>query len=166
MSTRCKSIIIAIALMQCAACAGAKSPTPSGPVDFAFEMEGRLQRLQAYRRRPVMLVLMRTSDIVSQIYMQEVAAVYSKRAGQLRMLVLTIETTEKPFVDMYATSENLPFPIGVADRRVAMGASSLGPVDAVPATYLIDDTGRITSMHLGVIPAETLISEIDDLLDF
>ena len=135
-------------------------------MNFVFEQEGRPHQLAELRRRPVMLVLMRTSEIVSQIYMKEITGVFEKRAGKLRILVLTVEPTEAPFVDMYARSEDLPFFIGVAEESVLLGASSLGVIPAIPMTYLIDAGGRVVYTRPGVIPEDELVSEIDELLDF
>ena len=67
---------------------------------------------------------------------------------------------------MYVQSEQLPFSIGVAEERVALGTSPLGVIPAIPMTYLIDAGGRVVYTGRGVIPADELVSEIDELLDF
>jgi hypothetical protein len=158
-------LILGLALMK--GCGSAQHPSDTAArVDFAYEMKGEARRLSELRRRPVMLVLMRTSEIVSQIFMKEVATVWRKRAGELKVIVLTVEPTEKPFVNMYVKSEKLPFSIGVAEQAVLLGASSLGVVEAVPVTYLLDAGGRLVYKAQGVTPADILVSEIDALLDF
>jgi hypothetical protein len=159
------ALILGLALMN--GCGGVlhRSDT-AARVDFAYEMEGKTHLLSELRRRPVMLVLMRISEIVSQIFMKEVTTVYQKRAGELRVIVLTVEPMEKPFVDVYVESEKLPFSIGVAEPAVLLGASSMGVIEAVPVTYLLEPGGRIAYKAQGVTPADILVSEIDELLDF
>ncbi len=164
MRDRIRALLLLV-LIASGGCGGARSSSPH-PVNFAYELGGEAHQLAEHRRRPVMLVLMRTSEIVSQIFMKEVERVYRTRAGDLRMVVLTVEPGERPFVEMYAQSEELSFPIGVADPGVALGASPLGTIPAVPVTYLLDREGHIVYTATGVVGAEVLTSEIDELLDF
>lgn len=113
-----------------------------------------------------MLVLMRTSDVVSQIHMDNVVALYEQRAGKLQFLVLTVEETEAPFVTAYVEFEGLPFSIGVAERSVLLGESDLGIIPAIPFTCFIDASGRVTASAPGVLSVEAMRTEADRLLDF
>lgn len=153
-------IPVFLALLE--ACGGSvyqPDPMSDGiqPVDFVYELDGQIHSLSELRSRPVLLCLMRTSDIVSQIYIAEVKEAFRRAAGDTQFLVLTIEPSESPFVAMYVESEDLPFPIGVAQKAVALGESTLGFVPIVPATYAIDSKGQVVEMVPGTVKADKIV---------
>ena len=116
-------------LLQICACGPPAQPTHADvdkTVDFTFTLDGEPHRLAELRGRPVVLVLMRTSELVSQMYMREVTEAFRLRAGEIRFLVLTVEPSEAPFIEPYVESEELPFPIGVSAPDLARGETALG----------------------------------------
>ena len=129
-------------------------------VDFAYELQGTAHRLSELRGRPVLLVLMRTSEIPSQFHMIEVKEAFRLAAGRTRFLVLTIETSEAPFTALYVEAENLPFPIGVAEMSVGRGESAIGLVPAVPTTYAIDEKGTVVAVAPGVVKSGEIVKMI------
>jgi hypothetical protein len=137
----------------------------AGQVDFAFELQGERHFLAELRGRPLLLVFIRTSEITSQLYMRELVAAFGKIAGEWRFLVLTIEPSEAPFVEMYAEFEKLPFPAGVAEPAVIQGKSVLGVVPAVPATYFLDIRGRVVRRGTGVARADEIVETTDRLFE-
>jgi len=158
--------LLATALLCCLLPAGCAARAPKGspaPIDFAFEIGGEQHRLAELRGRPVALVLMRTSEIPSQIFMADLKEAFAKRAGKTRFLVLTVEPLEKPFVAPYVEAEKLPFPVGVAEPDVALGRSSLGVVPVVPCSYFIGSQGELVSAAAGAIPAREIEQRIEQL---
>ena len=139
------------------------SPGPNDRVDFTYELNGEHHRISELRGRPVLLVLMRTSEMSSQAYMLELANAFRQIAGRTRFLVLTIEPTEAPFIEMYVESEKLPFPIGLAGDSVALGRSSLGIIPITPATYIIDASGRVADAAAGRVQTDDLVRAIGAL---
>jgi len=154
---------IALASAIAAAACGARSEPPHGsePVDLAYALDGEPHRLSELRGRPLVLVLIRTSEVVSQMYLDEVAEAHARTAGRLRFLVLTIEPSEAPFVDLFRESEGLPFPVGVAEADVAQGRSGLGLIPLVPSTYLVAPDGRVEDVAAGAVPAEDIVREVE-----
>ncbi len=136
---------------------------PDHKVDFVYEMEGERHYLSELRGRPLVLVLMRTSELPSQVYMIEVKEAFRRAAGKTRFLVLTIAATELPFLQLYRESQELPFAVGVAGQNVATGKSSLGLIPAVPATYIIDASGRVVDMASGVIKMDKIVHALQRL---
>lgn len=140
---------------------GAKSVVGlNGRVDFSYAMSGESRRLADYRGRPVVLVLMRTSEVVSQIYIQHIKDVFEATAGRVVFVVLTVESSEAPFVEQYATFEKLPFDIGVAESSVLHGQSSLGVVPGIPTTYFINEEGDVVGAVSGVVEKDVLKEKI------
>ncbi len=132
-------------------------------IDFAFAMAGEAHRLSHFRGRPLVLILMRTSEISSQIYMQQVKAAFAGPVGDTRFLVLTIEPREAPFVEAYAEFEDLPFDIGVAEPALRNGQTMLGLVPGIPCTYVFDAHGHLKSAAPGILKSSEIVDAIKAL---
>lgn len=155
------ALILAVGLACACGAASPKSDAEaSRKVDFAYVLQGQAERLSDLRGRPVVLVLMRTSEVSSQAYMSEVATAFQDTAGEILFLVLTVAANEEPFIELYMESENLPFSVGIAETDVAEGRSSLGIVPAVPTTYLIDKEGVVRDVAVGIVRSDELTTEI------
>jgi hypothetical protein len=108
----------------------------------------------------VVLVLVRISELTSEVYLDQIVAAHARAAGNTRFLVLSIAPNEAPFLDEYVEARELPFPIGLAEWSVAEGTSDLGLVPVVPTTYLIDEGGAIVEMIVGAVKADELVGAI------
>ncbi|MCP4676001.1 MAG: redoxin domain-containing protein [Deltaproteobacteria bacterium] len=158
-------IVITAFILACGAPAATDSegPAPDIQVDFTYELNGKPHRISELRGRPVVVVLMRTSEMSSQAYMLQVADAFRQIAGRTRFLVLTIEPSEAPFTEMYVVSEKLPFPIGLAEDSVARGLSSLGVIPIIPTTYIIDASGHIADAAAGRVRADDIVRAVNAL---
>ncbi len=103
-----------------------------------------------------MLVLMRTSDVVNQIYMMRLSSAYSLIREKCVIIVLCIDPSEAQFVGYYRENENLPFPLGIAEPTVIEGISALGRIQGVPVTYFMNPKGEIVKQMVGVIEVTDL----------
>ena len=158
-------VLIALLMsMILTACGGAQH-RENGPVNLTFTLENRSESLRQYRGRNTLLVLMRTSEMVSQIYMSRLKQAYETLQQQCTVLVLTVEPTEAPFVDTYRDIEQLPFPLGVAASEVVVGESALGIVPKIPQTYFIDKSGTVRNAVSGVLEPEALRRAADRFFD-
>ena len=140
----------------CSACGPRQPGELEGPVDFAFTMEQRPGRLSQFRGGNTLVVLMRTSELVSQIYMSRLREAYDELSGVCTLLVLTVEPTEAPFVESYREIENLPFPVGVAEEYLVVGKSRLGVIPNIPHTYFIGPDGSVLFHISGVLETEDI----------
>jgi len=147
-----------VLVAACAASCGARAEPPyrDGPIDFAFALNGAQMRTSELMGRPLVLVLVRTSEVTSELYVDELVKAHSRIAGDTRLLVLSISPNEAPFLEAYVEERALPFPIGLADWSVAEGSSALGLVPIVPTTYLIDAEGEVVEMIPGAVSADVL----------
>lgn len=125
-------------------------------VDFELELDGHVRRLAQWRGRPLFLVLLLTSDVTSQLYMPHVEEAFRLYGGNLRFLALTVEPQEQPFLEVYARSEGLHFPLGVAALDVREGATALGQIPLIPATYILDERGVVKDVGLGLITSPNI----------
>jgi hypothetical protein len=148
------------------ACAGAPprgGPELGRPVSLRYLMEGEWRDLSQLRGRPVVLVLISTADIVSQAYLREVAEAFERTAGKVVYLVLSIEPSEAPFLEVYREAEDLPFSVGLSQDGVGRGESDLGYVPVVPTTYIIDEKGGVIDAAAGAVTADDLVSSLERL---
>lgn len=153
-----QTALMSVAAAVLMSCAGAMHPKyGKNPVNISFVMDGTPRRLSEYRGKPVVLVLMRTSEVVSQIYMSRLKEAIETSPPKANLIVLTVEPSESPFVEEYQELEKLPFSIGVAEPGIVQGESAFGLISGIPITYFINANGTIVSSQPGVI-------ETDDLL--
>lgn len=151
-----------IAALILAACGGRESPPGSGqPVDFSYRMpEGPPESLAALRGRPLVLVLLRISELTCELYLRQVIEAYGRTAGRTRFLVLSIEPTEEVLLGEFVEFNGVPFPIGLAEWSVAAGESGLGAVPVTPTTYFIGPDGRAAAVAPGAQPAARIEAEL------
>ena len=155
---------IFVLLLLSPGCGSVQKPESTTP-DFAFVLQNTPHRLSQYRGEPVLLILMRTSEMVSQIYMERLRDAFADIQGRCRLIVLSVEPTEAPFIEAYRDIESLPFAIGSAEEKVLLGTSALGVVPAIPYTYFIDADGRVRRAVPGVIETAELVDAVRRFFD-
>jgi len=148
---------------SCGAAETEQRDLPDKPIDFVYQLDGEEHRLSELRGRPVVVILVRVSEVVSEMYLYQVVDAYPRAAGNARFLVLGLEPSEEPLIEPYVEHHQLPFDIGIAEWSVAAGESEIGRIPLVPTTVFVDADGRIASAFAGVVPADDLVWEIDRL---
>ncbi|MFO8073580.1 MAG: hypothetical protein R6V85_17085 [Polyangia bacterium] len=162
--SRGAALLLATWALAAVACAGARgTPLPDRPVDFTFELGGETMRLSDLRGRPAVLVLVRISELTSELYLRQVEKAWEREAGKVRFAVLSLEPAERPLLEEYAEFNELPFEIGLAEWRVASGQSALGRIPIVPTTYFLDEKGRVADAAPGAIPAAEIEKRVEKL---
>ena len=149
------------ALLFLSAC-GARTHFPANrPIDFIYQAEARLIPLRALREKPLLLSLVRISDMSSQLQLTELARVHRELYERgVQLLVLTIELSEEPMLEPYMEFNELPFGIGMAEPAVAQGQSSLGILPMVPVIYFLNEDGMVRGINAGLITADDLLASV------
>ena len=98
--------------------------------------------------------------------MPDFAALQEKFSGRVQFVGISIdEGVEKPDLDRFVKwkfqRQPLNYPVGIAAPAIRR---DFGPLGAVPVTYVVNREGKIVSGHLGIVPKETLESEIEAAL--
>ncbi len=163
--SRVAVVVFLLWLSSCGGYAPAPQKESGSLVDFTYKIDAQTYRLADLRGRPIVLVLMRISEMPSHIYLKEVVRAFHKAAGKTRFLVLTIEPSEEAFIELFVESEELPFPIGVAEEDVAHGKSALGRIPVVPTTYFVDSSGSVVSVAVGGVEEKKIVKAINTLVD-
>lgn len=142
-------------------CAARNGPQGQSPVDFSYQMGGNSYNISQLRGKPLLIVLIRTSEVTSDLYLREVVRAFHVLGPKARFLVLTIAPNEELMLTPYAEFNELPFSIGMADWSVATGQSHLGLIPIIPSTYLLDPDGVVVDMAAGVTSWERIVEAVE-----
>ncbi|MBN2526357.1 MAG: redoxin domain-containing protein [Deltaproteobacteria bacterium] len=153
-------VIIVCAAMPFAGCAAPQKPYSDAPVDFEYEMQGQTYALHQLRGKPLLLVMVRTSEVTNEMHLDQIQIIYNKAVRHINVLVLSIAPNEAPMLDMFVEFHDYPFHIGMAPWRVTTGQSDLGILPNIPLTYFIDENGRVTDLMIGATNAEKILKTL------
>jgi peroxiredoxin len=141
-------------------CAGPQKPYTEEPVDFEYQMQDRTYSIHQLRTKPLLLVLVRTSEVTNEMHLDQVQQMYQQLARHLHLLVLSIAPNEAPMLDMFVEFHEYPFQIGMAPWSVASGQSELGVLPDIPMTFIIDENGRIVDRLAGAVNADKILGTL------
>lgn len=136
------------------------STLPQSPIDFEYQMQGERYQLSQLRNTPVLLTFVRTSEVTSEMQLDEIQKVVEKVQGRVAVLVLTLAPNEQPMLKMFVEFHNYPFFIGIADWSVASGQSVLGKIPIVPTTYLLSENGEVLEMFPGATNSIKILENV------
>lgn len=141
-------------------CATIPMPYSNSPINFTYEMQGAPYQLRQLQGKPMLLVLVRTSEVTNEMHLDELQKVHKKLHNRITILVLTIAPNEKPMLDMFVEFHDYPFHIGIAQEGVALGQSPLGIIPNVPTTYILSANGMVLEMLPGAMNTEKMLSAL------
>ncbi len=156
---------LALALVLAAACGGAPAAAPrSRPVALVLPaVDGGDIDLAALRGRIVIVhvfttwSLEATGDVPQLI---EAAA----RAADVVVVGLALDPEGYQVIAPWRRALDVGYLVAVADPAVRAGDSPLGPLQAVPATLVLDRDGTIVRHIARALAADELTRVIDELL--
>ncbi|MBN2341267.1 MAG: hypothetical protein JXX29_09370 [Deltaproteobacteria bacterium] len=151
---------VILAITSTISCAGPQKPFSDGPIDFPYLMQGESYSLSQLHGKPLMLVLVRTSEVTNEMHLDQIQKVVPQLKGRVTVLILTIASNEAPMLDMFVEFHDYPFHIGIADWSVADGQSPLGRIPDVPTTYFINENGHIIDLLPGAMNEEKIIGSL------
>lgn len=137
-------------------CAGPQKPWSQSAIDFQYNMQGQTYSLSQLRGKPLLLVLVRTSEVTNEMQLDQIQTMYAQTIRRVNILVLSIAPNEAPMLDMFVEFNNYPFHIGMAPWSVASGQSGLGILPTVPSTYIIDENGFVVDLLSGAMNEEII----------
>lgn len=158
--TTLDSVILLWIIVLSTGCGASQKPYSEAPVDFDYQMQGQKSSLRQLRQKPLLLVLVRTSEVTNEMHLDQVQRMYPKAIRHLNVLVLSIAPNEAPMLDMFVEFHNYPFRIGMAPWKVASGHSDLGILPAIPTTFIIDGNGRIVDFFAGAVNADKILETL------
>ncbi|MCW5651081.1 MAG: TlpA family protein disulfide reductase [Ramlibacter sp.] len=139
--------------------AKAVAPAPSGPPEVEGRtVDGRPFSLSSRRGKVVLLMYWSTDCAVCRDKMPELRQNYEGWAGQPFELVLV--STDRRSQDLAAYEQIISRTVPVKQRFVQLWAGepgyrdNLGSPEQLPASWLIDKTGKVVARYTGRIPPQ------------
>ncbi|MBN2360633.1 MAG: TlpA family protein disulfide reductase [Deltaproteobacteria bacterium] len=141
------------------ACATAR---PSVAEIAVEDLDGRRSTLASLRGHAALLYLFTTSCDVCLADMTKLRALDDRYRGSgVRIVGVALDPDGARIVRPFAENLALPFPIVVAGAELRRGASSLGPIAAVPRVIVVDATGRVQEDLSGVVTFDRLAAALE-----
>jgi thiol-disulfide isomerase/thioredoxin len=75
---------------------------------------------------------------------------------------ISMDTDSKSEVVPFIQKMGINYPIAYATPEVAQ---AYGGIEAIPTSFVVDKSGKIVDMHVGLVPKEDFTSVIDKLLN-
>ena len=141
-------------------CAGPQKPYADAPIEFEYEMQGETYSLNVLRGKPLLLVLVRTSEVTNEMHLDQIQQLYDRTIRRMNILVLSIAPNEAPMLDMFVAFHDYPFHIGMAPWNVSSGQSGLGILPTIPSTYILDAEGRVIDLIPGATNGDQILETL------
>ena len=152
-----KNLLLAAALLGAALCAPAQTPAPALRVEGPT-VEGKPFQLASLRGKVVLLMFWSTDCAVCRDKMPELRQNYQGWQGKPFELVLV--ATDRRMKDVEDYERIISRTVPLQQRFVQLWAGEAGYRDSVgapgqlPASFLIDKSGKVVERYQGRIPAE------------
>jgi len=128
--------------------------------DFALpDLSGQIHKLSDYRGKWVLVNYWATWCPPCREELPELEVFYSSDKDRVMVLGVNMEDIDRGALKVFVDDQFLSYPIL---RATADDARLVGPVTALPTSYLINPEGEIVARQVGPVTAENIRSFIDD----
>lgn len=120
-------------------------------------------RSENLRGRPTILVFLSTYDLASQAQARFLSMVQRRREPPIHAAAIVLEPKENlPLVAMFRQTLGLEYPVALGDEELIAGGGPFGDVRSVPATVVLDASGRIIAKRQGLLKDDELEALLGD----
>lgn len=137
----------ALVVLACtASCAGSpsRSGAPLAPIHLALPaVDGGTVDLARYRGKPVLLHVFTTWDTSATGDVDQLVALHEARGQDLTIIGIALDRDGHRLVNPWRRALGVRYLVALATDAVRAGASALGPLTQVPATFVLDARGRV-----------------------
>ncbi len=128
--------------------------------DFALpDLSGRMHHLSDYRGKWVLVNYWATWCPPCREELPELEVFYSTDKDKVMVLGVNMEDIDRGALEVFVDDQFLSFPIL---RAKANESQVVGPITALPTSYLINPRGDIVARQVGPVTAENIRNFIDD----
>ena len=98
----------------------------------------------SYRGRVVVLHVFATWAATAHGDVDQLSKLFRERSREVEIIGIALDQ-ERRFIRPWRTAVNAPYVVVLATEDVRLGHSPLGEIREVPATFVLDRTGRIVA---------------------
>ncbi|MGD0527063.1 MAG: TlpA disulfide reductase family protein [Polyangiaceae bacterium] len=115
------------------------------PIDFSYDsVDERPVSSEATRGKPTVITFITTGSLPAQAQVDFLVVMARHDADKVNYAAVALEAREnREIVELYKKALSIPFPVALADETTTAGGGPFGDVTGVPATVVLDRTGRI-----------------------
>lgn len=118
------------------------------------DLDGRLQSLDQYRGKWVVVNYWATWCGTCRKELPDLIALHEKhRNGNIVVVGINFEEIDRQKLNDFVTAQAIPYPVL---RSEPVRKTPLGPVPALPTTYIIDPTGKTVAGEIGFVTRQNL----------
>ncbi len=128
---------------------------PASAVDYALpDLNGRLQSLEQFRGKWVIVNYWATWCGTCRKEFPELISLHKENARKDIVVVgVNFETINPRELETFVAEQSIPYPVL---RSEPIPITPLGPVPALPTTYIIDPQGTLVAGEVGIVTRQDL----------
>ena len=113
------------------------------------DLDGRMHALDQYRGKWVVVNFWATWCGTCRKELPELAALHNKhRNGDIVVVGINFESIEAKELKRFVAEQGIPYPVL---RTEPVRKTPLGPVPALPTTYIVDPSGKTVAGEVGMV---------------
>ena len=139
------------------------SEEPEKAADFTLKtIDGEEVSLSDFEGKVVLLDFWATWCPPCRRGVPDLVEIQKKYKDELVIIGISLDNQStvadiEPFIEEYGIN----YPVVLGNQQVV---NDYGNIQAIPTSFIIDQSGNIKQTHVGLVPKSTLVSDIEDLL--
>lgn len=161
--------VLGVGLLLCGCGEPPEAREPAGvsrgePIAFLYRGNGDVVfSSKSTRGRATAVALVTTYDMGSQLLLRRVQeAVRAHRPRANAGAVVMEPPKYEILLETYAEAMSLSFPVVLADLATREGRGPFGPVDYLPALFVLDQEGRLVANFQGPVELDSILEALEE----
>lgn len=126
----------------------------SHAIDYTLpDIDGHMQSLNQYRGKWVIVNYWATWCGTCHKELPDLVSLYENNRQYLVVVGINFETIDRQTLKDFVAKQNIPYPML---RSEPVRHTPLGPVPALPTTYIIDPTGKLVAGEVGIVTRQNI----------
>jgi cytochrome c biogenesis protein CcmG/thiol:disulfide interchange protein DsbE len=158
MKMRKRTLVLAIAavLITAAGLSAQLAENSPAPAFTLKDLAGKTITLDALRGKVVVLNFWATWCPPCRAEIPDFIEFYKENKTKgLEIVGVSVDTNTASQVPGFVQQNKIPYPVAMFTSKII---DNYGPIDAIPTTFVIDKTGRVRRVQVGMMDKETLAS--------
>lgn len=130
-------------------------------VDYTLpDMDGNMQSLDQYKGKWLIVNYWATWCGTCMVELPDLIALHEDhKQGDIAVIGINFESISLKNLKAFVTEQSIPYPILHTEP---VRKTPLGPVPALPTTYIIDPAGKVVAAEVGIVTQKNLEMYIDE----